>query len=417
MQALIYNKLLPFYEEHGWELHFAGPAPWLYSVLTERLNYPAERLHYTTNVSASLCFSVRKNRHRKGSLPHVGYGVLQLLARGLERLRRHDSGAYLLRGLRHTVREAEQRWDFDLIAGKSPEFTVLALAHEVSQQLGKPFLALIDDPYGARDEHGFYPTTPEWQQAILGDCRGAFFMSPLTKERYVEGALVERHKAHVISDSYPVAAELYRPGRSALARQPEQDGPPLPLRLIYLGMLPEWRPIEPFLDALRACAHPPESGPPGFQLSVYGFVYGAARQRIASDPRLATMIQLQPMVAYAESHALAQDADVQLVVIGPRHLDNVPSKFFEYLGHHKPMLILGPLQNPLRPIVQALKIGLYVDGRSSEAIFAALESLRSHYTSYQQAYTDHATAIEAFSAPRVAERFCGLLDQAMVQEA
>ncbi len=413
VQALIYNKLLPFYERHGWEVHFAGPAPWLSSVLTEPLAYPAERLHYTTNVSASLCMSVRKNRHRKGSLPHFGYGLLQLLARLVERLKRHDGEAYLLRGMGQTVREAEQRWDFDLIAGKSPDFKVLVMTHQLCQEMGKPFLALIDDPYGARDEQGFYPKTPELQQAILRDSRGALFMSPLTKERYVEAGLVEPTKAHFISDSYPVAADLYGSARGAQPRERQQGREGAPLRLIYLGMLPEWRPIEPFLEALSALDSPRGSQRPMVQLAIYGFVYAAASRRIAADPCLAERIQIHPLVSYARSHALADEADVQLVVIGPRHLDNVPSKFFEYLAHHKPMLILGPPQNPLRPIVNDLKIGLYVDGRDAAAIQAALACLQRHYASYQQAYTEQAAAIEAFSAPRVAERFCSLLDQAL----
>ena len=413
VQALIYNKLLPFYEQHGWQIHFAGPAPWLYSVLTEQLDYPPERLHYTTHVSPSLRFSVRKNRHRKRSLPHLAYGVLQLLARTFERLSKHDGEAYLLRGLAQTVREAEARWRFDLIAGKSPDFHVLQLAHQLSQALGKPFLALIDDPHGARDEQGFYPKSPELQQAILRQARGALFMSPLTKQRYVEAALLEPAKAHCITDSYPVADALYGAGRSALARQPREGSLPRPLQVVYLGMLPEWRPIEPFLDAFRAFAHPEGHSQPLFQLAVYGFVYESARRRIAADPRLAAMIQLQPMVSYAASHGLAADADVQLVVIGPRHLDNVPSKFFEYLGHRKPMLILGPPHNPLRQLIAELPIGLYVDGRSSEAIFAALQTIQADHATYQQAYATHAAAIEAFSAPRVAEQFCGLLDQVL----
>lgn len=413
VQALIYNKLLPFYERHGWEIHFAGPAPWLTSVLTEQLDYPAERLHYTSNVSSSVCFSVRKNRQRKGSLAYVAYGVLQLLARLLEQLRRHDSDSHLLKGLAQSVREAEQRCTFDLIAGKSPDFKVLALAHDLSQEMGKPLLALIDDPYGARDEQGFYPKSPELQQKILRDSRATFFMSSLTRERYVEAGLLARNKAHVISDSYPVIAELYVQGRSPLAGRSRRMAPTESLQLIYLGMLPEWRPIEPFLEAFQAFAQPQHSLHPRGQLAIYGFVYASARRRIASDPRLAERIQLHPLVSYAASHALAEDADVQLVVIGPRHLDNVPSKFFEYLAHHKPMLILGPPQNPLRDILNELKIGLYVDGRHAEAIVDALESLQTHYSTYQQAYTDQAAALEAFSAPRVAERFCHLLDQAL----
>ncbi|MBM5816801.1 MAG: glycosyltransferase family 4 protein [Cyanobacteria bacterium K_Offshore_surface_m2_239] len=420
VQALIYNKLLPFFEDHGWEIHFAGPSPWLTSVLTERLDYPPERLHYSTEVSASLSFSVRKNRHRKGTLPHLGHGLLQLLARWLERLRHHDSEAHLLRGLSRTVHLANQRWHFDLVAGKTPDFQVLALTHRLCQELDKPLLALIDDPYGARDEQGFHPKEPERQRSILDRARGALFMSPLTRDRYVEAGLLSPEKAHVISDSYPVNPELYRQTAPTPTAHPswtrrrgvrgDQRGG---LRLIYLGMLPEWRPIEPFLEALRAANQPQDPQPAALELTIHGFVYPAARRRIADDPRLASLIQIQPLVSYATSHALAAAADVQLVVIGPRHLDNVPSKFFEYLGHHKPLLVLGPPQNPLRELVDRLKIGLYVDGRSAEAIYAALDTLRRDHDGFVQAYSTRATAIEAFSAPTVARRFCQLLDQAL----
>jgi hypothetical protein len=413
VQGLIYNKLLPFYQYHGWEVHFAGPAPWLCSVLTERLDYPPERLHYTTNVSRSRQCSIRKNRHPKGSLPHLFHGVMQLIARSLERLLGHDSGAYTLQGLANTVRQAERRWSFDLIAGKSPDFEVLALTHQLCQELGKPFLALLDDPHGARDEQGFYPTTPERQRAILSEARGTLFMSPLTRERYVQAGLVDASKAHFISDSYPIDGDLYASGRSALAPSQGASSSPRPLQLVYLGMLPEWRPIEPLLDALRAFAH--QDGPrnPTIQLAIHGFVYARARERIRCDPRLAAMIQLRPLVDYTTSHWLAEDADVQLVVIGPRHLDNYPSKFFDYLAHRKPLLILGPPQNPLRQIVDTLQIGLYVDGRRSEAIVAALDTLRADYGTFHRAYITHGEAIAAFSAPRVAQTFCALLDQAL----
>jgi hypothetical protein len=413
VQALIYHKQMPFYERHGWDIHFAGPAPWLSSVITEPLSYPADRLHYTTRISPSLCFSIRKNRQRKGSLPYLFFGGLQLLAQTAERLLRHDREAFLLKGLETTVRQAEQRWAFDLLAGKTPDFRVLQLAHRLSQELGKPFVALVDDPYGARDESGFYPTTPELQAVLLAEARATLFMSPLTRERYVGAGLVAERKAHFLSDSYPVEPELYRKGRSPLAQGTGGRKGASELRLVYLGMLPEWRPIEPLLEALSAAARQEGPQSAGLRLAIYGFVYGSARQRIGSDPSLASIVQIQPLVSYAASHALAEDADVQLVVIGPRHLDNYPSKFFDYLAHHKPLLILGPPQNPLRQLVQDLQIGLYVDGRSAPEILAALRSLRANYGAFQRAYSRQAAELEAFSAPRVAQRFCGLLDQAL----
>jgi len=410
VQALIYNKILPFTDANGWELHFAGPAPWLCSVITESLPYPPERLHYTTNVSPSLRFSVRKNRHPKSTLPYLVFGGLQWLARTLEKICAHNSEAFLLRGLENTIRQAERRWGFDLIAGKSPDFKILELVGQLTHSMGKPFVALVDDPYGARDESGFYPKSPELQRQILSQSRGVIFMSPLTRQRYVEAGLVEASKAHCQTDSYPEGSELYASGRSPLARR--DAGPAKgPLRMVYLGMLPEWRPIEPFLEAFHRFSQQPEHEAPPLSLDIFGFVYGQARQRIQSNATLAQRIHLHSMVAYAESHWLAEDADIQLVVIGPRHLDNYPSKFFDYLAHNKPVLVLGPPQNPLRHIVEDLAIGLYVDGRSSEDILVALHTLQNQYPTYKNAYLANAQKIEAYSAHQVAANFCRLLDQ------
>jgi glycosyltransferase involved in cell wall biosynthesis len=416
VQALIYNKLLPYLDQHGWEFHFAGPAPWLVSRLTERLDYPAERLHYSTNVSPSLRFAIQKNRHQKSSLSYFFFGFLQLLSRITEKLIRHDSEAYLLRGLEKTVRQAESQWTFDLIAGKSPEFKILNLISQVTRTMNKPFLAMVVDPHGARDESGFYPSQPERQREILDQSCGALFMSPLTKDRYVALALVCKDKAHFFTDSYPELPQLYEANRSTLALKPAAGtGVGAKLKIIYLGMLPEWRPIEPFLDALHTLSQRQEPSQPAYHLSIFGFVYPKAQQRITTDPRLAALIQIHPMVSYSESHWLAEDADIQLVVIGPRHIDNYPSKFFEYLAHQKPVLVLGPMENPLRHIVNNLGIGLYLDSRDTQGILDALAQLQTSYSAFKQAYQEHAQAIETYSAHSVAAHFCKILDTCMVE--
>lgn len=414
VQAFVYNKLLPFLEDSEWELHFAGPAPELVSILMEELNYPTDRLHYTRNVSASTRFSIRKNRCAKASFFYVFFGLLQLTARWLETITRHDSQAFLLRGLGETIRRAEHRWNFDLIAGKSPDFKVLTLVSEITQALNKPFFALIDDPYGARDESGFYPNQPELQRQIFAQSCGVLFMSPLTRERYIKAGLVAPDKAVQLTDSYPEIPDLYLPDRSELSsRRRSRLGGPI-LHVLYLGMLPEWRPIEPLLDALT-WLHEQSGGSVDLHLDIYGYVYPAAGHRIQEDPLLRKIILIHPMVSYSQSHWLAEDADLQLVVIGPRHLDNYPSKFFEYLGHHKPVLVLGPLQNPLKAIVESLGIGMYVDGSDPNKIMDALSSLSQDYPSFKHAYTARAQEIEAYSAHRVAGQICNVFDNALAR--
>lgn len=403
VQGLIYAKLLPYLESRGWEFHFAGPSPELISVLLEPSSLPAERLHYTRKVSPSRRFSILKNRQKRNSLAFFFFGLLQLAARWLERVLSHDQAAYLQRGLSEVVQAAERRWNFDLIAGKSPDFSVLQLAGSLTAQLRKPFVAMVVDPYGFRDGPVFCPAEPEKQKALLDQSCGAMFMSPLTRDFYIEADLVSSEKAWAFTDSYPMDSSLYQSGRSGL---PLLDA----LRLVHLGMLPEWRPVEPFLEALEAFDRQRTTATAGFHLNLFGYLYPAAHRQIQASPCLASIVSVSSAVPYEQSHWLAEDADVQLVVIGPRHLDNQPSKFFEYLGHGKPVLVLGPPGNPIEAIVQKLGIGVYADVSSSQEILGALQSMGQNHEVFRSAYLSHREDIQRYSAPRVADHWCHILE-------
>jgi hypothetical protein len=403
VQGLIYSKLLPYLEARGWEFHFAGPSPELVSVLLEPANLPAERLHYTRKVSPSRRFSILKNRYKRGTLAFFFFGILQLASRWLERIASHDEAAYLRRGLSEVVQAAEQRWNFDLIAGKSPDFSTLELSGSLTARLRKPFVAMVVDPYGYRDGPVFRPAEPQKQKALLDQCCGAMFMSPMTRGFYIEADLVSSEKAWAFTDSYPMDDSLYQSGRSGLSPSPA-------LRLVHLGMLPEWRPVEPFLEALEAFDRLSTTASTGFTVHIFGYLYPAAQRQIQASSYLDKIVKVSKSVPYAMSHWLAEDADVQLVVIGPRHLDNQPSKFFEYLGHGKPVLVLGPPGNPIEAIVQELGIGVYADVSSCAEILRALQSLAQNYDSFRSAFLNRRQDIQRYSAPRVAENWCNILD-------
>lgn len=413
VQGLRYNKLLPYLESEGWEFHFAGPSPKLVSVLTETLDYPEARLHYTDRVPFSRRFSVEKNRHSARSLPYLLWGGLQLISSLLERIFRHDPAASLRRGLTQVVVEADRQWDFDLIAGKTPSFETLETAAAIARKLQKPFVSLVWDPHGFRNAEGFIPSDPERQKAVLDQSVGALFLSGLTRDRYVAAGLVNPAKTHEITDSYSEMPALYRRGRSGLAVMDAQSGTfpsQRSLNLIHLGVLPQWRPIEPLLDALEAFNSSPEATTHRLHVHQFGFLYPEAQSRIQKSASLGSAVSVSKSVSYTESHWLAEDADVQLVVIGPRHLDNQPSKFFEYLGHGKPLLVLGPPGNPIKAIVQELGIGLYANVSNSEEILNALRFLAQDDDSFRRAYFNRREDIQRYSASSVAAKWCDILD-------
>jgi hypothetical protein len=416
VQASMFGKLLPFLEDNGWEFHFAGPSPQLFSVVVEPLDYPQSRLHYSLNVSASRRFSVRKHRSRKGSFLFYYNAAMQFLAQAFERLTRHNSQSYMQAGIAKVVRRAENRWNYDIIASLSPDFEMLELISPLAKEMKKPFFAIFTDPYGARQENAFFPSRPEVQQAILDQACGAFFTSPLTRQRYVDAGLIAEQKAYFFVESYPESPEFYHAGRSPLVQQAHgHTTRPRPLQYVYLGMLPEWRPFEPFLAAMkRFCQE--EGSIPAMELWIHGFLYPSAKQHIKADPLLCQSIHVEPSLAYAPSHWVAEDSDVQLVIIGPRHIDNLPSKFFDYLNHKKPVLVLGPKQNPLREIVLDLQIGRYVDGLNADEILEGLKDIKDNYLAYKQAFQLHAAKIAKYSTSQSAKWFAHVLNQSLERQ-
>jgi hypothetical protein len=99
------------------------------------------------------------------------------------------------------------------------------------------------------------------------------------------------------------------------------------------------------------------------------------------------------------------------VVIGPRHLDNQPSKFFEYLGHRKPLLVLGPPGNPIEELVRDLGIGVYCDILNRDAISQGIEKVSSYYSQFVNAYHLNSHKIEVYSAQEVARHWANCLNK------
>jgi len=396
VQARRYAKLLPHLPAAGWEFHVVGPDPRLDAVTPEPFPGQERFCHYSRRVSRSQRCAIRRNRRRPGTPLHLWFGLRQLIHRWLERLGRHDPQAHALEGLRATALATAARLPCDVVAGICPDFRVLEVAREVAGRLGKPFIAIYDDPFGHREKGHFHPAHPERQRAVLAAAAGAVFASPLTLQRYREQGLLGATPARFLPD-------CFEPGEAPPAALPD----PATLTLFHPGNLGPWRPIEPLLEAVRRW-RPEEQG--GLRIQLYGYLYEAARTAIRSDPRLRQIVQVHAAVSNERSHQLAEAADGLLVLIGPRHNDNLPSKFFEYLPHATPVLVAGPAGNPLQGIVEGLEKGIYCDIESSAAIFDALVELRRRAGWFRERPRHNRDAIAAYAAPAVAAAWGAAFD-------
>ncbi len=411
VQARRYAKLLPHLPAAGWEFHVVGPDPRLDAVTPEPFAGQEQFCHYSRWVSRSHRCAIRKNRRRAGTPLHLWFGLRQLIHLRLEGLDGHNPQTHALEGLRAMALETAAAIPFDLVAGICPDFRVLELALDVAGELGKPFIAIYDDPYGHREKGLFAPAQPERQRAMLAAAAGAVFASPLTLERYRQQGLLGSTPARFLPDCFEgnqIPPPSARTGTGAHGEPIAAAG--APLTLFHPGNLGPWRPIEPLLEAVRRWH---VEGLGDLRILLYGYLYEAAKTAIRSDPILRSTIRVHAAVSNERSHQLAEEADAVLVLIGPRHTDNLPSKFFEYLPHTTPVLVAGPAGNPLAAILDDLDKGLYCDIESSTAIFDALVTLQRQGGSYRDHQRHNPDAIGAYAAPRVArawgEAFDGFL--------
>lgn len=395
VQAIRYAKLIPHLRSLGWELHVVGPDPALDSVFPEPVQAPPGTCHYLKSVAWSRRWSVRRHRLPEGDPLRAAYAALQGLCRLLERLRRAQPQARLLKAMGRRAEALLRQHHFAAVAGVCPDFAVLDQAASCAARTGTPLLAIYDDPHGSRSLEGFTPADPQRQRAVLAEAAFTIFASPHTRQRYIEAGLVNAERSTWISDSYPVPTPALTPTPAPAAAAASEHI----FRLLHLGNLGPWRPVEPLFEALQALGADTTLPPIG--LDQFGYIYPEAARQLSATPALRSRVLLHPPSPYGESHRQAAPASALLVVAGPRHPDNLPSKFFEYLGHRKPMLVLAPRGSCLEDILERYPVGLVADVTSAAAIEAAMRDLVHRASVFEQAY-ETCEILKSYAAPTVA---------------
>ncbi len=397
VQAIRYGKLLEPLKKQGWDLHFLGPHPKLMSVLPLTPFDPGPRGHYIEEMPLVNRAAVRRRQTR--GLRRLYWFTLQAMAKIGESIGLgSDYETQVQTAMKNKGSAILTESKYDLVAGIQPAFFALRVGKELSQSFELPFLAIYDDPYGARTLEGFIPAEPEEQSDVINSASRIVFASSLTRENYINSFPFCANKSHGISDCFTSI-------NCEKNRTTEND-----IKLTHLGDIGPWRPIDTLVDALLGL-----NCKIGRQVtfSQFGYLYPSAKKLIRKDKKLRKIFNIFQGVSYLKSHQIARSSDILVVIVGPRHFDNVPSKLFEYLSAHKPILLLSPPNNPSRKVIQSLGVGLWCNVNSVHDIQTKLEKLISTKDHYQDAYVKNRQELYRYEVNEVAKRWANIFNQAI----
>lgn len=208
----------------------------------------------------------------------------------------------------------------DVVVTSHEPANVLALGR-IIRAAGVRWIADLGDPVLAPY------TPPRWRRrarrleaAVCGLADHITVTSASTRE-----LLIQRHGVH------PGKISVVTQGYDACFQAPAAASSEVALELLYTGTLYGFRRIDPLIQAVL--------GVPGIRLSIASRSVPA--DLVSLQERHPAQIRLLGALPHHEALARQRSADV-LVDLGNDNTEQVPGKFYEYLGAMRPILHVGP---------------------------------------------------------------------------
>ncbi|MGY1425772.1 glycosyltransferase [Lysobacter sp. A289] len=253
---------------------------------------------------------------------------------------------------RRAVRRRLMQGGIDVLVTSHEPASVLALGRE-ARRAGVKWVVDLGDPI-----HASY-TPRRWQRRAFDlereVCRHADHVTVTTEA--TRELLARRHG--VAPNRISVVTQGFDQRQGAAPSRPENGGR---LELLYTGSLYSFRRPEVLLEAV--------AGTPGVRLSI------ASRQTpedllkwARQHPQSVRLLGSLPHQSVLE---LQRRADV-LVDLGNEQVEQVPGKFYEYLGAMKPILYIGPPDSSAATYLTGIRRGWVRD-----ADIGSVSSLLEH---------------------------------------
>jgi hypothetical protein len=259
--------------------------------------------------------------------------------------------------VRDALKLAEE-WRPDVVLGSALPISSLYAARAIATKLAIPWVAEFRDLW--TDNH--YYTLPAWRRAI----------DRVLEKRLLRTAsalvTISSGLAEVLRRQVSVPVEIIYNGIDGEAPVTEPP-PPSPadsgLDRVHTGQLiPGKRDPQVDLEALASLGN--EAA--GISLAFYGRRLDIVGKELQRFPSRATILTHEP-VSREEALGLQRAADVLLLLLWnhPHERGVVPSKFFEYLGAGRPILLVGPVNGDAATILRECQAGFTADNASDVA--------------------------------------------------
>jgi glycosyltransferase involved in cell wall biosynthesis len=168
---------------------------------------------------------------------------------------------------------------------------------------------------------------------------------------------------------------------NAMSRYPSSSpyaGPaldPEPLVLLHGGNLYR-RSLNPLLLAVQRLSAEKHLSPAQLKVMQVGRI-----ELDTFDPALVQalgpQVELHPFLPYAQFQALAAQATVQMVLLGPTNYMRIPAKFYEALASGRAILFLGPKDHEVVEVLSRTQLGASADAGDPDDIHRALVKLQT----------------------------------------
>jgi glycosyltransferase involved in cell wall biosynthesis len=342
--------------------------------LTEITDPPIERIA-----------SVKINSPDVRGLSKAYWVGVRVFTKILEQLRRNRSKSYpqwVNDTIYHEVVRLSSRKKYDYLAVHIPSLELAERIFSASTTLNIPLIAIIGDPQGWRNGNEFVPNDRDLQQKILTKCVALIIPEATYQSYYRQHFQVDPQKVVFFSDSYIREQSDAQQTNTDFNSFKNESGEVI---LLHWGAIAEYRDPAPLIDGI---CHFNAQKSKKLSLIVAGKIFSRSQRSYATQQLGGRLVNDIPS-SYHNAKMIIPTADIYVVIVSNRHMDNIPSKLIEGLSFRRPMLILASDQSAAAQFVLRNGIGVVVSSESATDVSDAIEVLLKNYNEFVSAFDTH----------------------------